>query len=82
MKANAPKRHYIALAGEFGYLPDYCDVFETKRDAIESLAELHKLGRRAKRELRADNYTALTRYADYCEIQVCGCGNPKQHSGV
>lgn len=80
------KKHYIAMAGLHGCMPNYCASFETKRAAIESLIELHDLARfgRVYRELRSSvGYAELDLAKDgneYAEIVVCECDDPEQHN--
>ena len=78
-------KHFIAMAGLHGYLPQTCEVFGNKGDAVNYLVELHELppfGRKAK-ELRKDSYTELDLHKDgneYAEITVCECDHPEIHS--
>ena len=67
--------HYIAMAGLHGYMPQYCASCETYADAVETLAEVHDLGRRRRLELnlRRDGN-------EYCEITECDCDNPDVHN--
>ena len=87
------KKHYIAMAGLHGYLPQYCDVFPEYDMAVDALASLHNLGRDRKRALKRDGYLELTLYRDetkfpfipgdgneYCEIEECDCDDPSIHS--
>lgn len=86
----APK-HYIAMSGSHGCLPDHCEVFESYADAVTDLVDLFELGRTRKARLRKDSYLELTPSpieqaqdvsfdAEYCEITECDCDNPAQHS--
>lgn len=74
--------HYIAMSGSHGCLPDHCEVFNTKLDAVEDLVSLFELGRTRKGILRRDSYLELGQRdgAEYCEITTCNCDNPMQHS--
>lgn len=74
--------HYIALSGQPGCLPDHCEVFETRREAVDDLADLFELSRRRKRELRQVGHLWLrpNEGAAYCEIFPCPCSSPHLHS--
>ena len=86
------KKHYIAMSGSHGCLPDHCEVFETHADAVSDLAMLFELGRTRKARLRKNSYLELTPSpieardedfgfgAEYCEITECDCDNPAIHS--
>ena len=66
--------HYHAMAGLCGCMPNVNDVCETYRDAVDTLASLHDLGRRRTAELRRDGYLTLKCERDgneYCEIVEC-----------
>jgi hypothetical protein len=75
-------RHYIAMSGSHGCLPDHCQSFGCKRDAVNDLVELFGLGQWATRRLRQDGYVALSpgAGAEYCEIQECDCHSPETHN--
>lgn len=63
-------KHYIAMNGSHGCLPDNADVYETVGDAVEGLDFIFEFSTRQKRELKR---------ADYCEIVECACKNPEVH---
>ncbi len=66
--------HYHAMSGLHGCMPDYSTVCETKKDAVESLADLFELGRDRRRELARNLSLELTNRrdgAEYCEIVEC-----------
>jgi hypothetical protein len=84
-------KHYIAMSGMHGCLPDHCEVFETREDAVSDLVFLFDLGRTRTARLRKESYLKLTPSAverrqdvdfgaDYCEITECDCDNPSIHS--
>ena len=82
-------KHWIAMAGLCGYLPNYCEVASTKAQAIDMLAELctHvETGNTAwglKTALRRDHYFELYLHEygnEYAEITECDCGDPGVHS--
>jgi hypothetical protein len=87
------RKHYIAMGGSRGCLPDYCEVHTTLNAAVEDLAQTYVTA--SKKTLRKDRYCALSRSprhldpwdvgargdaAEYCEIQECSCDNPLIHS--
>lgn len=77
------KRHYVGIAGLYGYMPNYCDVFRTKGDAAECLGQIHELSGRAIARLRRDQWIDLDlrEYGnEYCEIIECDCNEPEIHS--
>jgi hypothetical protein len=81
------KRHFIAMSGDHGCIPDYCDVFPEYQAAVDSLADMFSLGRTRKARLFAGCILELTPNfnedsfgAEYCEIQTCDCDNPGKHS--
>lgn len=77
------KTHWIGMAGVHGCVPASCDVYDTARDAADSLADLHELGRTRRAALRRDLYLELDMGRDgneYAEIVECDCADPSQHS--
>jgi len=83
--------HYIAMSGMHGCLPDHCEVYNTRKDAVEDLKGLFELGRIRETRLFENGYLELETTlieaaqgdcfgADYCEVMVCNCDNPSQHS--
>lgn len=75
--------HFIAMAGLHGCIPIYCDVFPNYASAVESLAQIHELGKNRTRELRRNGYLELNLGRDgneYAEISECSCDNPQEHS--
>lgn len=81
------KRHFIAMSGDHGCLPDYCDVFPEYQSAVDSLADMFSLGRTRKARLFADrtlelkpNFNEDSFGAEYCEVTTCDCDNPAVHS--
>jgi hypothetical protein len=76
------KKHYIAGAGLHGCLYQTCEVHETYKEAVDSLAFLHELGEKRRRKLSTQGYLELNLHRDgneYCEIIECGCGHPDVH---
>lgn len=80
------KLHYIAISGAKGCLPDYCQSFAARKDAIDSLVALFELAPRGKftQQLETCDYVSFPKHlfagADYAEIQKCACDNPSIHN--
>ena len=77
------KKHYIAMAGLNGCLPQTCCVHGSYKDAVNDMANLHDLNRTKKAKLRKYGYLELNPYEDgngYIEITACTCNNPEQHN--
>lgn len=75
--------HYIGMAGLHGCLPQTCDVYDSYEGAIESLSDLHELGRNRWREFRRDGSIELNIQRDgneYAEVSECECSTPNVHS--
>lgn len=76
-------QHYIAMAGLHGCMPNYQAVLNSYNDAVNSLSDVHELGRRRRQELKRDGYLELNLHRDgneYCEIVACDCDDPDSHS--
>lgn len=75
------KTHYIAMAGIGGCLPNFCEVYETEKQAVEGLDALCELSRQQKRELRLYGLTDLTKAQgnEYAEVVECDCNEPGGH---
>jgi hypothetical protein len=68
------KQHFHAIAGLHGCMPNYCETFESYTDAVDSLAQVHELGKNRTRELKNNEYLELNLRRDgneYCEITSC-----------
>jgi hypothetical protein len=77
-------KHYLAMAGLHGCLPNFSACCDTYEDAVTTLADLHNLGRDRTRELRERGTLELTPNRDgneYCEITSCACTTPELHEG-
>ena len=75
--------HYVAMAGEYGCLPNFCEGFETLSDASAILADIHELGQNRGRALTRDRYIDLDLQrdgAEYAEIIECVCNHPDDHN--
>lgn len=76
-------RHYIAMAGLHGCMPNYQAVLDSYNDAVNNLSDLHELGRRRRQELKRNGTLELNLHRDgneYCEIVACDCDDPDSHS--
>ena len=82
-----PKLHYIAMSGNRGCIPDYCQAFDNRGDAIASLIQLFELSPRGKHvaNLKTYGYTSFEKGieygAEYAEIIKCSCANKNIHNG-
>ncbi len=75
-------RHWVGMAGMCGCLPNYCGVFDSKRDAARTLAEMHDEARGVYRRLMRHDYAALDVRRDgneYAEVSMCACDAPSVH---
>lgn len=76
-------KHYVAMAGLHGYMPNCCTSCETKGQAAEYLGQIHELSANKIRLLRRDMYLELdlaTHGNEYCEIQECDCADADCHN--
>ena len=79
-------KHYIAMSGSAGCLPDYCEVYPGTKEgldgAVEGLATLHELNRTQRAILRSGFFLRLKSGtgADYAQIEQCNCSDPQIHS--
>lgn len=79
--------HWVAIAGLLGgYLPNWCEAFKLKEDAIEGAVDLHECeyGKpRIEEVLREDGYAEIDMKKfgnEYVEIVECACEQPWTHS--
>ena len=75
-------KHFVAMAGIHGCMPQFLCSAETVADAAEILADVHELGRDRRRALKRDRYLELNMRRDgneYCEIVECDCDHPEEH---
>jgi hypothetical protein len=73
-------KHFIAMSGSVGCLPDYCDVFQRQEEAVGTLADIHELSHRDKNILRSNGYVDVAVGADYAQVLECNCDAPQIHS--
>ena len=80
-------KHFIAMSGSHGCLPDHCQSYTTLASAVDDLTELFGLGRTRRARLKAELYLELTPTfeedefgAEYCEIHTCECATPEVHN--
>lgn len=67
-------KHYHAIAGLHGCLPNYNEVCESIGDACDCLSSLHELSKKRDSKLRMDLYLELNLRKDgneYCEVTEC-----------
>jgi hypothetical protein len=81
------EKHYIAMNGQYGCIPDSCECFDTLEDAVSYLADLYEIAeneqiKKLTNERFLQIYTADKGLMsnEYCEIQECDCDMPWQHS--
>jgi len=63
---------FIAMSGTHGCLPDYCEVFSSRNEAIQSLVQLFNLGELHAARLRQDGYLELVQTLNV--VSCCGRG--------
>lgn len=76
-------KHFIAMAGLHGYMPNYLCCHASYENAVYDLAQLHELGKNRTRELDRDGCLELNLRKDgneYCEIVECDCDHPEDHN--
>lgn len=75
MKPQANCRsHFHGYAGLHGCTPNLAEVYDSAADAVESLSQIHDLGRNRRRELARDLTLELNLKRDgneYVEIVEC-----------
>lgn len=82
--------HYIAMSGLCGCTPDYCQLAESKAEALDSLLVLFSEAMTESRERRfvdelvdvgiAGLQDVDGAGADYAEIVECDCKDPSVHT--
>lgn len=74
-------KHFIAMNGSHGCLPDSCNVYLSERAAVDYLISLLGLSKRQKRELLSCGITECRQDqgAEYCEVTECECSSPHEH---
>lgn len=73
-KAITDPKHYHAMNGSHGYLPDSSDACETYSAAVDTLVSRFELGKKRARILRRDGYIELNSSrdgAEYAEVSEC-----------
>lgn len=77
------KTHYIGTAGLYGCMPSFCEVYETRKDAAQSLGDIHELEGEEIDVLIEDSFINLSLRVhgnEYAEIGSCTCEEPWVHS--
>lgn len=76
-------RHFIAMSGTYGCIPDNIHVFEKRLDAVKYIIDIFELPRYGSKaeDLRKTGYVELGHDfgADYAEIEECNCSHPEIH---
>lgn len=74
-------KHFIAMGGTYGCLPDNCSAYHTKEDAIEGLNLIYELDEDQVKNLEVSNYTNLTpeQGGQHCTVSECNCDEPWEH---
>lgn len=74
-------KHYIAMGGLYGCLPDNCSAYKTKEDAIGGLNCIYELEDDQIKDLESSGHTNLTQEqgGQYCEVLECDCNEPWEH---
>lgn len=83
------KIHYIAMQGDFGYIPDDINSFDDLDQAIQWLegifkeslsdSELNEMILALLFNKNRVYHFGYTDLPDYCEIQECICDTPEDH---
>jgi hypothetical protein len=76
------KKHWIAMAGIRGCIPNLCASCDTKTQAIEFLCEVHDNARGLKSDLQKYQYSEHCPGNEYCEIVECTCNDPAVHNDL
>lgn len=74
-------KHFIAMGGEHGCLPDNCSALHSEEDAVDTLDGIYELSEEQRDELTESWSVKLTRDQGgaYCEISECNCDVPWEH---
>lgn len=75
-------RHYLAMSGSSGCLPDHLQSCDDWQEAVDDLTGLFELSEQATTMLQVHGILALdptTDGADYCEIVACDCAASHLH---
>jgi hypothetical protein len=75
-------KHFIAMGGDHGCLPDNCHAYKKRKDAVDSMIDLYELSRRQATYLRQNDSVELRKGqgGSYCEVTECNCDSPWEHS--
>lgn len=71
-------RHYIAMSGQHGCLPDSCEVYTDKRTAISDIKDLYP-EKNVATILTMRGIVELGRNR-YASVEACECATPGVHS--
>ena len=73
------KKHWIAMGGIRGCIPNFCYSADTKADAIEIILDIHDRPYGARVDLQEYHYTERIDGNEYCSIEPCHCDNREVH---
>ena len=76
-------KHWIAMSGSVGCLPDHCEVYQEVEGAVEDLVSLFDLNKKQEEALRNRHFLNLRGAedgADYASISGCECADPGIHT--
>jgi hypothetical protein len=78
------KAHYLAMSGSPGFIPDCCEMFDSREEAVSDLVKFLELTAEQENRLRAWDFTTCDpmQGAGYCQVLECECATPEIHSGV
>ncbi len=88
-KKGQAMKHYIAMSGSMGYLPDSCGCYESVRHALDWFTQLfgESISWRENSRMRLNLCTQSIHYFDnpersgayYASISMCDCASPEDH---
>lgn len=72
-------KHWIAMSGVMvGCLPEFCEPFQKRKEAVDTLADLHEMSHSQHRTLRKEGVVGLG--MGYAEVVECNCKTPGVHT--
>ena len=74
-------KHFIAMGGEFGCMPDNCSTCRSFEGAVSTLDTIYELSETQVKYLKAIGIAYLTREQGgaYCDVSECDCDTPWIH---
>lgn len=75
-------KHWIAMSGMRGYLPDFCCACDTLEEAVDTLGELHELTIPQRKSLRRVGLVDLheSQGGGIVEVMDCECEDMEVHN--